>query len=31
MGFKDLERVWTLFNSLTHLSGANMQILGKEI
>ena len=31
MEFKDLERVWTLFNSLTHLSRANMQILGKEI
>ena len=31
MEFKDLERVWTLLNSLTHLSRANVQILGKEI
>ena len=31
MEFKEPERVWTLLNNLTHLSKANVQILGKEI
>ena len=31
MEFKEVERVWTLFNNLTHFSRTNVQILGKEI
>ena len=31
MEFKELGRVWTLFNNWTHFSRANVQILSKEI